>query len=250
MRAVYIGHLSLVLTAVATAAIAQDTGSVEGRVTSSLGHSGIAGVTVTAGSRRATTDGGGAFRLSSLQTGEYSVSFEGEGFAPYKTNIRLDAGIAGERLDVELIPYSSIAGRVVDDEGRSLFGVRVEITQAVRGTGTTWYQWRALTDKDGRYRKDGLEAATYLVMAKPDVAAKAQDGERTAQVSTPPTPRRAWRHLPAPVPTNSTSPSIPAAIGSMCSEPFRTTISTRCGSGSRTFLAKTSRSVKAYRRSG
>ena len=64
--------------------------------------------------------------------------------------------MAAARLDIELVPHSSISGRVVDDEGRPLPGVRVEITQAVRGTGTTWYRWRALTDRDGRYRSEGL----------------------------------------------------------------------------------------------
>jgi hypothetical protein len=159
-------------------AFAQNAGSLEGRVTSSVDHAGLAGVDVTVGSQRTTTDGSGGFRVAGLTVGEQSCTFEAAGYFKNEIKVRVDSA----RLDIELTPYSSISGRLVDEEGRPLVGVRVEITQAVRGTGTTWYRWRALTDRNGRYRSEGLKPGTYLVMAQPDPAATGKDGEREALV--------------------------------------------------------------------
>jgi carboxypeptidase family protein/TonB-dependent receptor-like protein len=79
--------LSVVLLfAVATAAAAQTTGSIVGRVTDEAGGV-LPGVTVEArspalqGSRTAVTDGSGNYRLTLLPPGEYTVAFTLQGFA-------------------------------------------------------------------------------------------------------------------------------------------------------------------------
>jgi hypothetical protein len=51
-----IGPISLIFVVLLPAAVAQETGSVEGRVASSTAHTGIGGVTVSVASQRATTD--------------------------------------------------------------------------------------------------------------------------------------------------------------------------------------------------
>jgi hypothetical protein len=78
--AVVIRPASLIIVALLPAAIAQDTGSLEGRVASSTAHSGIAGVTVTVASMQATTDSSGAFRVTGLPLGSQTASFEATGF--------------------------------------------------------------------------------------------------------------------------------------------------------------------------
>ena len=177
-----LGVVCLILTAAANVALAQNTGSVEGRVTSSVGHTGIGGVAVTVGAQRTTTDSSGAFGVTGLGPGALRFTFEAAGFFRYETPLRVDAGITATRLNVELTPHSSITGRVVDTEGKAVTGVHVEITEAIRGTGSTWNIWGAVTDKDGRYRATELRPGTYLVMARPD--RDAHDGERRTPVRT------------------------------------------------------------------
>ena len=76
----------VLLLAVATAAMAQTTGSIVGRVADEAGGV-LPGVTVEArspalqGSRTAVTDGSGNYRLTLLPPGDYSVSFTLQGFA-------------------------------------------------------------------------------------------------------------------------------------------------------------------------
>ena len=97
-----IGPASLILAALLPAAIAQDTGSVEGRVASSTTHTPIAGVVVAAASRSATTDPSGTFRFTGLPLGNHTFSFEAAGFFKLETARRLNSGIAAAHLDVEL----------------------------------------------------------------------------------------------------------------------------------------------------
>ncbi len=79
--------LSTLLAAVAAAAFAQTTGGIVGRVTDEQ-EGGLPGVTVEArspalqGSRTATTDEIGFYRLTLLPPGDYTVSFTLSGFAP------------------------------------------------------------------------------------------------------------------------------------------------------------------------
>uniref|UniRef100_Q01Z66 Carboxypeptidase regulatory-like domain-containing protein n=1 Tax=Solibacter usitatus (strain Ellin6076) TaxID=234267 RepID=Q01Z66_SOLUE len=177
------GALCLILAA-------QDAGPVAGLVTSSLGHKGIGGVAVTAGALHTTTDSSGAFGLAGLPPGEHRFTFEAPGFFRHETRLRLDAGITAAPLNVELTPHSSISGRVVDAEGKALAGVQVEITQAIRGTGSTWNVWGAVTDKEGRYRAIGLGPGTYLAMARPDRDTSEEEKHAAVRTYYPSAPDR------------------------------------------------------------
>jgi hypothetical protein len=79
--------LSLVLLVLSSSLFAQTTGSLSGHVSDSSGAS-LPGVTVEAQSRAlqglrvAVTDASGAYRLTILPPGEYTVSFKLDGFAP------------------------------------------------------------------------------------------------------------------------------------------------------------------------
>jgi len=196
---------SLIAAALLPAAIAQDTGSIEGRVTNSTDHTGIAGAAVTIASQRATTDPSGAFRFTGLTLGSHTLSFAATGFFESEAKVRLDSGVTTAHVEIELVPHSSISGRVLDDEGQPVAGVRVEITQAVRGTGTKWSTrgwtvWATATDSDGHYSMDVMPPGTYLAMAQPNprvlvgapgqpargfpLPPKAHDGEHRAWVRT------------------------------------------------------------------
>jgi protocatechuate 3,4-dioxygenase beta subunit len=122
-------------------------------------------------SQRATTDPSGTFHFTGLPPGNHTFSFEASGFFKLETKLRVDSGITAAHLDIELIPHSSISGRVLDEEGNSVAGVRVEITQAVRGTGTTWSVWGDVADSEGRYRM-GCDANRHV---SGDGAAKSEN---------------------------------------------------------------------------
>jgi len=165
----HIGLAGLIFATLLPSAIAQDTGSVEGRITSSTTHTAVAGAIITVGSGRASTAASGDFRLNSLAPGEYTASIEAPGFLKRdRVSFHIDSPLAPARLDFELIPESSIAGRVLDEEGHPISGIRVEMTEAIRGTGTTWRQWGAATDGNGRYHLDGLAPGAYLLKAEPN----------------------------------------------------------------------------------
>ena len=175
----------LILAATLPAALAQDAGTVEGRVASSVDHVGISGAIVAVESQRVTTDSSGTFRLTGLAPGEHTLWFEAEGFFKSETKFRLNSTVAVARLDAELIAHSTISGGVFDDEGRPAGGVQVEITEAVRGTGTTWRTFGGVTDGEGHYHVDTLKPGTYLAMARlnPRRAGRASQ-ERRALVDT------------------------------------------------------------------
>jgi len=179
-------------------AAAQQTGSVEGRVTSSTAANGVAGVTVTSGSHRATTDGSGTYRLTGLPLGDAALSFEAAGFFKLETRANIESVAAPAHLDVELVPHSFISGRVLDDEDHPMPRVRVEITEGVRGTGTTWTLWGDVTDSEGRYRVGPLRPGAYLVMARPNprVVGSFSGREPREKPPEPPKPhdgeRRTW----------------------------------------------------------
>jgi len=93
------------LIALATAGFAQTTGGIVGRVTDEQGGV-LPGVTVEArgpalqGSRIATTDGTGTYRLTLLPPGDYTVTFTLEGFA-VETSKQVAVGLD---KDVNLSP--------------------------------------------------------------------------------------------------------------------------------------------------
>src|SRR4029077_17553280 len=97
---------------VSTTALAQTTGSIGGRVTDSSGAA-LPGVSAEAtrtamqGTRTAVTDSTGAYRLSLLPPGDYSIAFRLEGFAA-ETRRPIAVSLDKETpLDLTLKPSAS-----------------------------------------------------------------------------------------------------------------------------------------------
>ena len=177
-----IGFASLILATLLPIAIAQGTGSVEGSVDNRITHRPIAGAIVSVDARQTVADPSGAFRFAGLKLGDHTCSVEAAGFFKLTTPLHLGSAIAPAHLDLELIPHSAIFGRVLDEDGNPVPGADVQITQAIRGTGTTWTISGATTDREGRYRVDGLEPGAYLAMALP--VRGVHEGDRRASVRT------------------------------------------------------------------
>jgi hypothetical protein len=185
---VHFGLRALLLSALLPAAIAQDTGTVEGRVLSSTSHTPVAAADVNLAGRHTLTDASGNFGFAGVKSGDISVSAEAQGFYKNEAKRRLDAG-APLRLEILLTPTSSISGRVLDDEGKPMADIWIEVTEAVRGTGTTWSIHGATTDAEGRYRVDPIHPGTYLVMARPNLRILGGlEGRSRARSLPPPKP--------------------------------------------------------------
>jgi uncharacterized GH25 family protein len=161
---------------------AQNAGVVEGSVVNSATHSGIAGVTVKLFTRQGvryetTTDGTGRFNVRGMKEDEYDSSFEREGFAPsdstramiIKRLLRVD-GKNPARLDVELIPYAKIRGRVLDAEGKPAPDTKVTLDGPLVGPRA-----EETTDNGGNFAFNKLLPGSYTVLARPKPVTPAKE---------------------------------------------------------------------------
>lgn len=166
---------------------AQEGGAVEGRAVNSVTHAGIGGVEVRLWTKDATyyvttTDAAGAFRVDGIKTGQYNFRFEKTGYVltevsdPRKA---LHLGFAKEaiRLDVELTPFATLAGRVLDADGKP--AAKIEVLAGDFKSVTT--------DDEGRFAFDNLEPGSHTLLAKPAAKVsqiRSSEGERIEVLPT------------------------------------------------------------------
>ena len=186
----HFGLRALLFAALLPAVLAQDTGSVEVRVLSSTTHNPIAGAAVTLGAHHGVTDISGGFGFTGLATGDVTVSAEASGFFKNEAKGRVNS-TAALHLDILLTPTSSISGRVLDDEGKPVPGVQIEVTEGIRGTGTTWTVRGTATDGEGRYIVDPIRPGTYVVMARPNPRILGGLNSRPLRIRSLPPPKPA-----------------------------------------------------------
>ncbi|HXS97122.1 MAG TPA: carboxypeptidase-like regulatory domain-containing protein [Candidatus Limnocylindrales bacterium] len=159
-----IGVLTLIHSLAAFALLAQPNGAIEGRVVSKVDGSGIAGATVTVGPRTLITDSGGAFHIDGLAPGQFVIGAKMDGYFPAQVPAAA-GGTAAATVTIALTPHAFLAGKVTGADGRPTPRASVEVTQAVRRTGTTTYYWATTTGDDGRYRVGPLQPGSYRILA-------------------------------------------------------------------------------------
>ena len=127
-------------------ALAQETGSVKGKVRTTKGD-GIAGVSITARQngedvKSTTSDNKGNFQLEGLKPGVYNLFFSKNG---YGSGLMYNVGVQkkktndlGDRLILTIDQGTQviIKGTVFDQDGRSVAGAKVEI-EKVSSDGST-----------------------------------------------------------------------------------------------------------------
>lgn len=172
-------------------------GSIEGRVTNSVTGEAVAGAKARFLDRHSYvfetfTDSSGGYRLTGLEDGDYRGEFSKDRFAEHRVSplpLILDGSgmpmdsrrvrVSGDlpaRQNVQLDPWGGLRGRVVDDDGKPVAKVRVEISNVRDGeTSTDENGWFAFTD---------LRPDAYTVVAKPEPKTRMQDGERVGVVPT------------------------------------------------------------------
>jgi hypothetical protein len=165
-------------------ALAQSAAVVEGTVTDSVTHAGVAGVSVTLWtnkqSYKATTDSSGAFAIAGVNPGDYNYRFEKDGYEirelPTFGQPRLRVGANGTfRADTEIAALATLRGRVLDPEGKPAAKVRVELAP-----GPT-----ADTDEEGRFEFQEVRSGDYTLRAEP--SAKTSDAVRAVPTYYPST---------------------------------------------------------------
>jgi hypothetical protein len=146
-------------------ALAQSAAVVEGMVTDSVTHAGIAGVSVTLWrnqqSYKATTDSSGTFVINDVNPGEYNYRFEKDGYDPRELPTfgqpRLRVGAAGTfRADTEIAALATLRGRVLDAEGKPAPKVSVELPFDHQET-----------DTEGRFEFHNVRPGDYTLRAVP-----------------------------------------------------------------------------------
>jgi protocatechuate 3,4-dioxygenase beta subunit len=160
---------------------AQDTSEIEGSVINSATRTGIPGVAVKVFTQlgvryETTTNAQGQFNIRGLKTGDYGGSFERDGFALFGPSaevlpkrLHVD-GKAPARLDVEMVPFGRISGRVVDAEGKPVADVIVTLDGP-----PTVHPPAATTSADGEFAFDKLMPGSFTILAKPKLPAHTEE---------------------------------------------------------------------------
>jgi len=164
--------LIFVLSAIA---FAQDTGSLKGKVRSTKGE-GIQGVVITVRQQgedltSATTDSKGNFVINGLKPGLYNLAFTKSGYGSgvlYNIEVKSKKETnLGDRLilSVDQGTLVIIKGSVFNQDGVSLFGVKVEV-EKINSDGTTKKMGSGYTTDMGEFTlRFPKGAAKYRITA-------------------------------------------------------------------------------------
>ena len=173
--------------ALVLAAAAARAQSVAGIVTNSLTGNGLAGVKVEIlKSDRPTvtviTDAAGRFVVETLEPGTYAVRYSSAGYwqndprgnpLPLLRSVRGDPFLVisgGNPVTMEghMIPYSRIAGRVVDGRGEAVPKARLELTRP-------GFTMDGETDAQGKFDLHSMFPGSYRLSAVPPQSLKPPD---------------------------------------------------------------------------
>jgi protocatechuate 3,4-dioxygenase beta subunit len=146
--------------------------------------------------RSVRTDAAGAFLLTGLPPGQYSIRADvsermswhfgqrASGETGRPINVSRDQAVQG--IEVVLPPARAVSGVVVDEHGEAVHGARVQAWQLRYTAGRTLAVAAGnarVTDDRGRYRLWGLQPGSYLVSAFVD-GVVAVDGRQSAYAKT------------------------------------------------------------------
>ena len=141
-RRVWFDAVRFVLTTYTVTGVVRDGGGV-----------GMAGVTVSDGTRTAVTDGTGSYTLNAVPVGSYTLTptKSGYSFAPGSLGLTVANNLSGQNFTGTLLTYT-VSGRIADGTSTGIAGVTV-----ADGTHT------AITDVSGTYTLTGVLPGSYTL---------------------------------------------------------------------------------------
>ncbi len=127
------------------------------------------------GNYSATTDPDGHFRMANVVPGRYRLFMEKAGFLEVNgrghmadVNVfTVQAGQAVEDLLFRMLPSAIISGRVTDEDGDPMSGVRIIVQKKKPGKSTRETVGSEGTNDLGEYRVSGLFPGQYWIVAIP-----------------------------------------------------------------------------------
>ncbi len=146
-------------------------GTVQGRVTEADGAAASgASVTCNSGARSAVTDAKGAFELTGVKAGKWTVQVGNVNPVPpgAKTVVTVDWAETVDGLELTMPATLTIQGMVTDPDGEALTGISVRARKLSgtgnrrRGRGRSYY---ATTDTKGHFELKALGEGDYTVWA-------------------------------------------------------------------------------------
>lgn len=162
-------------------------GRVEGRVLNSAtgeplrkAQLTLQGGNLGPGEYMATSDANGAFAIERVPPGSYNLSIQHQNFAvlnygstrPGMPGKRLTvaAGQSVSGLEIKMIPFGVISGKVVDADGDPVAGVPLTVLRwsFVRGMRQLIPASNGTTNDRGEYRVYNLPAGRYLIAGRPN----------------------------------------------------------------------------------
>ncbi|NNJ11527.1 hypothetical protein EKD04_014415 [Chloroflexales bacterium ZM16-3] len=137
--------------------------TVSGRITTSDG-SGLYGVTVSDGTRTATTDSSGNYTLNSVPVGSYTLTptRSGYSFSPVTRDVTVNGNLSGKDFIATIVTYT-ISGRITASDGSGTPDIVVTATRMYA------YPWgesdviTATTGIDGTYTISDISVGTYTL---------------------------------------------------------------------------------------
>ena len=123
----------------------------------------------------AATDSDGHFRIDNVTPGHYRVFIERSGFAGVNARgvksdvnvVAIQAGRSVEDLVFHMSPTAIVSGRVTDEDGDPMSGVRVLALRKKSGKSAREGIGTAATNDLGEYRLAGLFPGQYWILAMP-----------------------------------------------------------------------------------
>ena len=160
--------------------LAQNNGAVVGTVVNSISGVGVPGMNVLLWAKgaqyEATTDDTGTFRIDEVAPGSYRSRYDKEEFVPLQRDkdlIVVTSAPEPVRVRVEMSPYATLRGRVLDPDGKPINGVEVALRCLPTSAWPSklqcnYTQFTARTEGDGSFLFPRLTAGSYVLLATPD----------------------------------------------------------------------------------
>jgi protocatechuate 3,4-dioxygenase beta subunit len=127
------------------------------------------------GNYTATTDSDGHFRIENVVPGRYRLFLEkaglievnGRGFKADANVLTVQAGRTMEDLLFRMLPTAIVSGRIMDEDGDPMSGVRIVAQKKKPGKATRETTASESTNDLGEYRLSGLFPGQYWIVAMP-----------------------------------------------------------------------------------